>query len=1593
MPLDFNTTKRFRDFVLSKTLQVPNGPQTFTENDYRYKNLNESANVDPGAVDTNRNADLLQSQNSNIFKPLTYNITEQLNVIPRRANLSLYYDGTPYFVSGNHNLVSIIANDNYENESELFKFAASYIKDRTKKGPVYARLEQNLNAATVGRVRLLDALQGNLATAVNIVTGKEPLVESNYRITVAKTPIGKGVDFLQTVGGVEFPWVEIPGDYLTNPLNPTNVRPVPNTEFGKVFQDATAALGSLLGIRRRPEKSRKPSDLFVDYMGSGQKQVLFDLLSYSKYAPNYTTTARSQNTSKLFNFVDKFAQSAKNILGIEAPNTFAYIGDDRGDDVKYAMNDFFDRPVRSPYYLSLKFDSVQTKLFENKKNITDGGQISGKLTWISRNSKNKLGENNSEFGGQRSQLEDSLSTNHDFREDSILGITQDILDGLPTNGGEGRSHIANVIDQTTKIFREGNFYLSKGSAIKYVDKFGEESGVEYCRTWTKDRPYISYSDTMKKGGNIRKFEGTIVSDPWNLNIAPMSNGKKGFEGSTNIFKAETNDSNSFYAKKYMFSIENLAWKTSNKKGFTVLDLPFCERGPNGGRIMWFPPYDIKVSENNQASWESNKFLGRPEPVYTYSNTERTGQLAFKIVVDHPSILNLLTREYFKNMSDEEADNYINAVFAGCEELDFYDLIRRFTTLDKSDIENILAYLNDGLVKTEIPKYKVTVSEVTQAAPETTTTNVPPTQAPTENNTTPKTEFAPSVTLHFNNDIPGTKTNIKTSSDYSQLYSDYYNKKSEYATVLQNSLQQLNGFPLRDTDAYNDRIIIYGSNITGTTQQITDQVNKINTYFEDLKKSYETFTGNTKTLRDNLEKTQVKTINVNINASTSSPSAVDYNKRLSMRRSYSVMLDFLKRISKDNKEPSTIKWFDASTQIGNELSVLSSSFTYDIKDLGWGGEGKININVKNFGETYNTINPNERDKQCFGKDFKKVKDLNIYAPIQFYCRKASIDFYYDVTESKKAEPINPEPPKVLPTVKKTKLEPDGTLSSESKVKKPPIDVMKRIIMKTLSECFYFKKLESDSPLVFKSLREKLRYFHPAFHSTTPEGLNARLTFIHQCLRPGDTIPIKGVSDESDLNARNTTFGPPPICVLRIGDFYHSKVIIRDAQISFDESPWDMNPEGIGYQPMIASVQLSLSFIGGHGLETPVSQLQNALSSNFYANTEIYDERSIPTNTMIGGQTASGFTKEFLQRLVEANNVTPEQKNQDNNTIAQGKYIGTLEGNNLNYTKLIDDVFSATQKYYLEYEKFYNTIVQEYGEDLSSIVFSERYRDVYNYETWKGNNTSENIKLFGLYSKGSDLGNLLKKAEVIIKTKIDDANLVQMFSFDKDLPPKLNDKTNRLLKTHVTKVVVQKISDLLNEKPIKDFELNRNDLIKSLDPLNFVVKYERDFKINNSKFYEIELSGFTRDKLYDEYSYCIDYIKSNNKINPSAINTAINFKFPDMTSITIDNILANLLQDEKENILNLFKSDSVNYTQGIIKSFNKRLDNFIKKPASKTFKFSTFKPKKNSNTISFSILTETETTNDTMKDDGQKLNMTIVDYKNKLNYYKLNIATKK
>jgi hypothetical protein len=1610
--LDFNTTKTFRDALIVRTLQQPNGPQTFNASNYTVQNLSDFANVDPGAVDTNRVNDLLQIQTRNIFKPLEFFIKDTIDTIPRRANLQLYYNGTPYFRSGDYNLISIMTTENYDNESELFKFAASYIRDKSQKGPVYSRIEQNLKRVTEGRVRLLDAIQGNNTTAINLLTGREPLVDPNYQITVAKTLPGKAVDFLQSVAGVEFPFTEIPGDYLSNPANPVNVRPDTRTELGAVVQDLTGVLGSLVGIQRRPQRDRKPSDLFIEYMGQGQKQRLFDNLSFSKYAPNYTTTARSQNSSKLFNFVDNVAQGVKNVLGVEAPAGVAYIGDDRSNDVKYAMSDFNDRPVKSSFYLSLLFDEQQATLFQKQKNIGEGGQISNKLTWISKNSRNEIGANNQFFNIQKSNFDQSLSNNFDFREDSILGVTQELLNTLPTNGGEARSHVANVIDQTSRVFREGDVRISRGSAVKYTNKFsGEESGVEYCRVWTKDRPYMTRSDTMKRGTNIRKFGGSVLTTPYNLNIAPMSDGNKSFEGSSNIFP-DYPYGGGFYAKKYMFSIENLAWKTSNREGFMVQDLPYCERGPNGGRVMWFPPYDLKVSEANSARWEENTFLGRPEPIYTYQNTSRSGTISFKVVVDHPSILNLLVREVFKDMSEEESENYINAFFAGCQDVDLYDLVKKYATLNQSDIELIQRYLNAGVSTEVIKKYKVVTEDVKTEVPNT---------SPNGGGVTPQ-NINLDVNLKFENDYPKPSTkNFITGEKYETAYAYYkgasptqptgdYDKQKQ---ALQNDLDILltaySGTPNPGPKLQNDIKLLYGKDVKGTPKNDLIQIslNRLSDIFKKLDESYADYKKTIDQLKIDISGGTVDQVVIEVSSSTSALTNSEYNLNLSLRRTYSILFDIFETIAGDpsfdmeNFRNQKLRWEFSTQSNGNVKDTGGPPIEWrnDIltfKDIGYELEGKIIVKTINYGEYYN-VEENQSSVSCTTQDFlyplnvPRDEILDVVSPVAVSCRQAKVKISY-VKKEKQPEP--PKPPPIPPVLPKTSIVEDGEIKIKKEIKKPPIDVMKRIIMKTLSECFYFKKLEEDSPIQFSSLKEKLKYFHPAFHSMTPEGLNARLTFIHQCIRPGDTLPIKGLSDEADLNARNTTFGPPPICVIRIGDFYHSKVVIKDVGIAFDDGVWDFNPEGIGVQPMIASVTLQVSFIGGHGLERPVEKLQNALSSNFYANTEMYDERSIPTNTKIDGVDAEEYTKSFLEQIQNSPKETPEGKdgvkNVDN--VAKGVFIGKLEGEEISYDDLVNGLFTQVENYFEKYKSSYNTLIVKYGEDLTSLFFSNTYRTINKFDVYKQPNgaQTEILELIGEYPKSKELPIVLRD----IKDKFVDVIENKISSLTKDMldaniPDAKVPNSDQILKPYLSgkiKTIFDEIPEKFNSVQ-KDLLLARNQLIKTLDSLNYLIFYIHDAKIEKEKYTKADLSGYTYDILYKKYDECIDYIIDNHPRLTSKISNTINFDNPQsITDNQVIKMISNILNDSKNDILNQYTDVIVFRPDKEKEKLSKALDRFLEKTDEVKFKLKKYPKRKDDKKIKFKIGNQSDITDNTEKEVLKKINSTKLPVDKKLNYFR-------
>ena len=1577
MPLDFNTTKDFRDRMLKRTLDPVYGlspsPKTFTSSNYSVRNLGDSPNLLLPDVDDDRANDLSTPKKFNIFKPNEYLVKDSFQDIPRRANLNLY----PYFTQSDDNLIGIMLTRNYDTESELFKFAANNIRTNPQ-GPVLSRISQNLNTNINAKNKIGEALAGNTNTLINIIRGKQPLIEGNNRITVSSSLVGKGFDFLGTVAGVELPFSTIPGDYLTNPRNPINIRPTNVSTATKVWQDLTGVLGSVVGIERRPLPSRKPSDILIEHMGSSSKNRLFDLLSYSKYAPDYTTTARSQMSTGLGRIPSQIAQGVKSLLGMEAPKSGAYIGDDRENNVKQATKDLFSgRPIRSSYYLSLMFDQVSAELFHSTKNIIEKGPIGGKLTWISRNKTTKNVNTDS--------IKDSDSTKFNFRQGSILNITQDILDSKPQNGGDSLAHIGHVLDQTSRYFKDGDTLISRGSAVRYIDNSGKDIGVEYARVWTKDRPYFTYGDTMPlykettrkpyyKGGDkafrrtgIRKFDGSVMTNTFNLNIAPMSNGITGndaFNNSSNIVKGEKG----FYAKKYMLSIENLAWASSTLPGFTVNDLPYSERGPNGGRVMWFPPYDLKVSEQNSAKWEPNTFLGRPEPIYTYQNTERSGTLAFKVVVDHPSIINLLIREHFKTVNDTDVDTFISSFFAGAKDIDFYSLIRQYPNLNEDDLTMVKNYLNDGGDPNDIKR------------------RLNPLNSPVENNPggsniddANKENINTKLKLYFTHNAPNPEGQLyKTSVDYGSVV------KTITDTTTQQKVKDELRQSLNQTIINNntDCINIFGTNNIPSAQSgetVNKKITELESIFTELQTTYDNLKNTLSALKSDLNNKNIGSdIVILIDSHTSNTGDVNHNFNLSMRRSHSIFLYIIEGIKGDNPKIDFDKWsfkkLESFTSSSAGLEKFPIEVSYSLVELGYEGQDKnIIFRTINYGSTNNGENPS-----CNVSGYTD-QTLTYHSPNTYGCRASNLSIDYD--KIKKVDtPSN--------VSVKNALSPTGNIPSNNT--KPPTDLMKKIIMKTLSEDYYFKKLEETSPMIYSSLKEKLKYFHPGFHSMTPEGLNSRLTFLQQCLRPGNTIPIKGLSDNSDLNARNTTFGPPPVCVLRVGDFYNSKVIIRDLNIQFEENVWDMNPEGIGIQPMIADITMQLNFLGGHGLEKPVERLQNALSSNFFANTEMYDERSISTNTNIGGVDVNTFTKEFIQGINNANIPQTGLKDSTGKDFIEGQYIGTIntKDKTIDYTTLVADVYKSVEPYYSSYQNMYNNLSSIYGNKVTNLIVNKTERTNNKYNVYSGTGTPSQILLFGNFKETAPLSKSMEQLTsrfqiyLELKRSDDEYYILKLLKIDDIITDNLKDYYNDGLYNHFHDNFDDKVNEIPTLKIIKDYEEIRNKVTNSLDKLNTVIKNNSDFKIVKNKTYKLTLTGDT-STMYDEYKTCIDYIKNNESKMYNKLDTALSQEFnDDKLKDVIYSLFNNDYKVALRNIETQFDMGSEE-NEKVATKVAKKLGNNFYETKETNMKFGKPPSIKNTKTLSFTYTDEILDENEDIK----KLYST--QYKpsdDTLNYYK-------
>ena len=635
--------------------------------------------------------------------------------------------------------------------------------------------------------------------------------------------------------------------------------------------------------------------------------------------------------------------------------------------------------------------------------------------------------------------------NESFAEQTILAKTKYLADEF--------SETDVFIDQTKKFFKDKltDKVVSRGNAIT-------NSSGEFARVWLKSSEGTE-RDQLEKGysyQNAIRKSGLFIKDKEKPGFS-VDSGKASLSvlQSNGMVKHYPYLEESFTTyKKYMLSLENLAWTDK------LADLPIQEIGPgdllsgNKGRIMWFAPYDLSFDETTTANWTDTQFLGRGEPLYTYNNTSRSGTFKFKILVDHPRILN----EY-RGRQNNEVEKFLAGITSPQE---FLDLIQKESSLD----------LN---TKTELEK-------------------------------------------KLNSIVRQSKASLNTKTEKFSVY-------------------------------FKDGVIDFDSGYNP----------------DGLNDTYSNFTNNSGNIYDIIN-----------------------------NEDYKINIELVGHQSKSGQDFKVYPQIDLGKDRGDKLKT-------DIESKIKGKKGDINVTSKSINSAAGNEGANPDSNIV-------LKDRRVDVTITYY-------------------------PKSDDSETPDKQDQLRELLQED------LDIVSELF---INETTYFDIIAEDYPNYFDNISSKLTYFHPGFHSNTPEGLNTRLNFLQQCMRQGSSVYNSGDKIKPD----NLSFGRPPVLILRIGDFIHSKIIAKSLSINYSNGSniqWDLNPEGIGVQPMMAEVSMSIEIIGGQSLQGPINRLQNAMSYNFYANTEMYDPRadSIRLNGE-GGEIVDGIKLSEIRGDKLSKSLTKELK---------------------------------------------------------------------------------------------------------------------------------------------------------------------------------------------------------------------------------------------------------------------------------------------------------------------------------------------------------------
>lgn len=819
-------------------------------------------------------------------------------------------------------------------------------------------------------------------------------------------------------------------------------------------------------------------------------------------------------------------------------------------------------------------------------------------------------------------------------KNNLLAKTNQMFKDKKINTMIGRFHIKVGDSCTTDTAVDNEYGNAHGRALLKAEPKGKQTnGVDnpYCRSWTYHHQYNSMdrlirpfenqtiADVQKKNSRYRSrfknltdggkylAENTVLGEAGRVNIAPSTSGNVDI-------------------KKCMFSLENLAWKDVSK---VTRNISKEQIGPNGGRIMWFPPYDIDFQENVNVNWQSNSFIGRGEDVYTYTNTTRTGQLSFTLLIDHPAVINSLQSA---GVNDDED---VLRFFAGCD------------TIDPNETGNAEVVPGSKTSDPTLTAKEGPFVRVYCFFPNNYTGHGKYIDGKKNWYDFGDEDFGCSDGADWYNYILSGKNAILSIANQGNGYEMSVRKNAEDYKGVSTETLDINTSQIA-CNSYSGKYGKYkncpqdydGSDYKQLKLKDAKEAREKRTYryrvdFDFRERGIDVDKTDKKGTKAHIWDNYIDTYSWGLNID---PVVVDKNglgiglvADKSLFSFYQLMAVFgVKKPLEKIEEPDTgftggyIPPQSYEQGIKNLSDIINNHTVYKVEAHGSATKQGTQNDLRaarrahTLGKTVMHF-LKQIDKYA-NNDIKYVKGKTSIVDVSNtklvntneakFGRNAYVDIYYD-------------DPKVISveTSANSNNQINGALDSanaRSKEKKQDKKARRNNITYTTkdtsnlryeSEADYFKKIKNTDPVIFKKIVDKVQYFDPAFHSMSPEGFNARLTFLQQCTRQGHTVSATE-SNGLAMTAGNLAFGRMPVCVLRLGDFINTRIIIESLNITYNNGgmQWDLNPEGAGVQPMYAKVNMGIKILGGQSLVAPISRLQNAVSFNYYANAGVYDNRA-------------------------------------------------------------------------------------------------------------------------------------------------------------------------------------------------------------------------------------------------------------------------------------------------------------------------------------------------------------------------------------------------